>query len=111
MYFSIHLFFLQNILSICAVSVCDRTFKRPRLDESNLYDSSSCASDESCHTWQGYETGNYPSYSSLVDINSVFSFYHQLGFKTLEIIGLHHQPVSQSLMVTLLMWFMKLNTR
>lgn len=56
MYFSIHLFFLQNILSICAVSVCDRTFKRPRLDESNLYDSSSCASDESCHTWQGYET-------------------------------------------------------
>lgn len=46
--------------------------KRPRLEESEFYDSSSCASDESCYTWQGYETGMVSSFVSIMNMNLEF---------------------------------------
>lgn len=36
--------------------ICERSYKRQRLDESDFYEDSSCASEESQYDWQGYET-------------------------------------------------------
>jgi len=62
---------LDNLTLILTV-MCEPLEKRPRLDNCDIFDhlsdEDSCVSDESCYTWQGYETGNTISSKSRVSI-------------------------------------------
>lgn len=55
----VHFLILKRFVMSSAV-MCEPLEKRPRLDNCDIFDhltdDDSCLSDESCYTWQGYET-------------------------------------------------------